>query len=348
MLTRATPEPKDRGNVLLTMPVLMVVVLLAAAMFARSHLALDRSRTDTDDARATAAAELAVHEAFARIDAGETARFSGSGSVDGTDFEYTASPRSAASWDIAAEATSTDFTRALAAVISREPQHAHSLFVVGDSSFDRNTGRITGRVGTNGAMTVTGPSPGSQQELYRPDGSCRGCTNATTLDGPRAIDPVEAPVGPTQPCPPDGTFTGVVDGRSGVAVVCDDPATDVEFVGDVTIVNPPLIVYVGSEVPLVLDTARINRPGPAADFQLFVDGVNTDAVSDISATDTRLDGLVHAPGRSIRTDDLEVVGSLTLDELTVPRRGRVAISADTSLESLGSTAWRIVSLQRVR
>lgn len=345
MLTRPTPE---RGNVLLTMPILMVVVLLAAAMFARSHLALDRSRTDTDDARATSAAELAVNEAFARIDAGETAAFSDSGSVDGTDFEYSASPRTAQSWDVVAEATSIDLTRALAAVISREPQHAHSLFVVGDSTFDRNTGRITGRVGTNGTMSVTGPSPGSQQDLYRPDGTCRGCANATTLDGPRAVAPIEAPTGPTQSCPADGTFAGVVDGLSGVAVVCDDRSVDVEFVGDVTVVNPPLIVHVGADVPLVLDTARINRSGQAADFRLFVDGAKTDAVADIRATDTRLDGLLYAPGRSIRSDDLDVVGSLTVDALNVPRRGRVVISADATLDDLGSTPWRIVSLRRVR
>ncbi len=336
----------ERGNVMLTMPILMIVVLLASAVFARSHLALDRSKNTTNDASAMAAAELAVHEAFARIDAGESLAFSGSGSIDGTDFQYSATPQSAASWDIHAQAARADIQRAFTAVIAREPQHAHSLFVVDESTIERNTGRIFGRVGTNGAMTVIGASPGSTQELYRPAGSCSGCADSITLDGPRTVAPVVAPTVPSRACPTDGTFAGVVDGRSGTPFVCGDSAVDVEFVGDVTIVNPPLVVHISEDVPLILDTARINRPGAAADFQLFIAGTRTDSVNWFDATGAQLNALLYAPGRMLTTTALDLVGSLTVDSLTVPRRGRVDITADTSVEGLGNSAWRIVDLRR--
>lgn len=335
----------ESGNVMLAMPILMAVTLLGVVLFADSQRALDQSRVDTDDSRAAAAAELAVHEAFARIDAGETRGFSGSGNHDDADYEYDADSISAQSWEVHARGTSGTIVRRLVATISREAQRAYNLFAAEELSLDQNTGRISGRVGTNGTMTVFGPSPGAEQELYRPDGSCTGCLNPVSLAGPRVLAEIEEPDGKTQRCPKKGIFTRTVNAKSGRPFICDDDDITVEFVGDMAIRNPPLVLYVASGVELVFDGANANVFGRAADFQVFVDGDEEDDVDSISATGTDIIGVIYAPGRSLATDSLDLVGSLTVRTLTVPRAGRVSISPDATLDGLaGGGPWRIVAL----
>ncbi len=341
MLRRRSGE---QGNVLLAMPVLMIVTLLAVVIFADSHRSLDQSRVDTDESRAAAAAELAVHEAFARIDAGETRDFTGSGTHDDAIFEYRSEPLTTQSWEVHAQGTSGPITRRLVATIGREAEYAHSLFALEELTVDQNAGRITGRVGTNGAMTVFGPSPGSQQELYGPDASCTGCLNPVVLDGPRPFAEISEPEGKTRSCPKDGEFSGVVNGRSGVPFVCDDD-DQVVFDGDIRIINPPLVVFLSSDAELEFDDAEVNTSGQAADFQLFAEGDEEDDGDSISAEEADITGVIYAPGRSLEADSLDLVGSLTVRTLTVPRGARADIAPDTTLGAVGNSPWRIISLR---
>ncbi len=326
---------------------MMVVTLLAVAALSESRHALVVSRIDTDEARAVASAELAVNEAFARIDAGESLRFVGAGTRDDTAYSYVAKPTGTDTWSVRAEATSGRVTRALSAMVTRDPLYAYTLFATKSISVNRNLGRITGRVGTNGEMKIRGPSPGVRQELYLPDGVCSGCSAPVTLDGPRRVAPVELPKGTTQRCPKDGRFIGAVDGQAGVPFVCDSSVGAVVFEGRLTIENPPLIVYVEPKVDVVLDGAVVDPPGRAAGFQLFVASEARGPVESISATGAELNGLIYAPGRSLRSDDLKVTGSLTLRSLDIPRKGRVSISGDQSISGLADGVWRLVDLRSV-
>lgn len=341
------PADREAGNVMLAVLVLMMVVLFSALAFATANHSLVLGADDRDLTRAGAAAELGVHEAFARIDAGETSAFTGTGVVEGTTHEYVARPSGSSTWAVRSEATSGDARRAIRATISRQPLHPFTLFVDESLVIDRNTGTIEGRVGTNGTMEITGPSPGEVQELYRPDGSCRGCINPVALDGPRRLDPVGVSTGPVAACPGGGRFEGAVDGRSGTVVVCDDPATPVVFAGEVTIDNPPLIVHVGREVPLSLDGAVVNDAGPASSLRLHVDGDAADVVTSLSATGSAVTGLLYAPGRSLTTMDTTLTGSATLDRVDVGRGGRLTITADPTIGPLGDGDWRILELRTV-
>ncbi len=347
MLMRPDRRGHESGSVILALLVMMVITLLSVAAFSESRHALVVSRIDTNNARASASAELAVNEAFARIDAGESLRFAGAGSHDDTKYSYVARPSGSAAWSIRAEATSGATTRALSATISREPLYAYTLFATKSISVNLNLGRITGRVGTNGAMNVTGPSPGDRQDLYLPDGVCSGCTAAVTLNGPRPVAPVEVPDGTTQQCPKDGLFAATVDGLGGVPFVCGSSVGTVVFRGRLVIENPPLIVYVEPNVSVVLDGAVVDPPGRAAGFRLFVASEDGGPVGSISATGAELNGLIYAPGRSLRTDDLKLTGSITLRSLDIPRKGRVSIAGDESISGLANGVWRLVDLRPV-
>ena len=336
---------EEAGNVILAVLVLMVVVAFTALAFAAAGHSLVMGADARALGRAGAAAELAVHEAFARIDGGETVAFTGSGTVDGTTYRYRAQPSGSSNWTVTADATAGDVSRAYRATIGRQPLYPFTLFVDEHLVLDRNTGAIDGRVGTNGTITITGPSPGTSQELYRPDGTCTGCGNPVQVDGPRRLDPVALAAGPVVACPADGRFEGAIDGGGGTVVLCDDPALPVVFAGEVTVDAPPLIVHVGSGVALTLDDAVVNDGGQAASFRLHVAGEAGDPVDTISATNADLTGLVYGPGRSLTTSATTVVGSLTLDRLDLTRGGRLTITADPTIAPLGSAGWRITDLQ---
>jgi hypothetical protein len=337
----------ETGNVALAVLVLMVVSLLSVLAFATANHSIRLGANDRDLSRAGGAAELGVQEAFARIDGGETATFTGSGVIDGTSYDYVAEPTSQSVWTIRSEASSGRISRAFQATVGRQPLYPFTLFVDEALVLDRNTGTIGGRVGTNGTMTITGPSPSGDQELYRPDGSCTGCGNPVEVDGPRRLDPVVLPSGPTVACPVDGRFENAIDGQTGSTVVCDDPATPVVFTGEVTIDNPPLVLYVGRDVPLSLDGAVVNDGGNAAALQLHIVGEATDGVSSISATGAEVTGLLYAPGRSLTTMDTALTGSATLRRVDLGRGGRLTIDADPTIGPLGDDDWQIVELRTV-
>jgi hypothetical protein len=352
MLSRPGPEGSaaadpEEGNIILAVLVLMLVVTFSALAFARAGHSVSLGADDSDLSRAGAVAELGVHEAFARIDAGETAAFTGGGAVGGVAYDYAAQPSGRSGWTVRSEATSGAISRALLATVGREPLYPFTLFVDADLVIDRNTALISGRVGTNGTMEVVGPSPGDVQELYRPDGSCTGCGNPAVVDGPRRLDPASMPAGPVTSCPEAGVFAGAIDGQSGVVVACDDPATPVVFAGEITVDNPPLVVYVGPDVALSFDGAVVNRDGLASDLRLHVAGELTDAVASISASAAGVTGLLYAPGRSLTTTDTAVTGSVTLGRLEVGRGGRLAIGGDETIAPVGDDEWRILELRAV-
>lgn len=343
----APPAGPEQGSVILSVLVLLVVSLLVAVAFTTARRSLAQGTQATDQGRADATAEIGVYEAFARIDQGASSAFTGSGRAGGIGYSYRADVVGPNQWTIRSEATSGLITRALTATVGRDARYPYTVFVDERLVSDRNRGRIAGRLGTNGAILATGPAPGDQQDLYRPGGTCDRCDNAVALDGPRPLDAVTMPVGVPPSCPIGGLFLGIVDGRSGQPVVCDDPALPVVFQGDVTIVNPPLVVYVGRSVPLSLDGATVNRLGPAANVQLYVAGDTADAESRVLAEGAEVTGLLYAPGRSMAVSTASLTGSLTIRVLEIAPDGQVSIGDDPSIAPLDSGPWRLVDLRPV-
>ncbi|MEL6984851.1 MAG: hypothetical protein AAFO29_20650 [Actinomycetota bacterium] len=331
----------------LTTMVLMAVTLLTVTMFIGARRSLVQARLDTDGGRAEAAAELAVSEAFARIDGGESLRFVGEGSIGNTHYRYTADRIVASTWSVRAEGSAGSTGRAIEVTISRESRYPHTLFAVDQLISRRNTGTVEGRVGTNGSITIRGISPGEVQEVYRPDGTCQRCANPLDLDGPHPIASVVAPSDTFTACPIDGRFTGAVDGGGGVPYRCDDPTVPLWFDGEVTVTDPPFVLHVGDGVAIDLDGATANQGGAAADLQLFLAGGPGEGDAAVTATGAAVTGLLYGPGRSLTTADTAWTGSIILSRIEVARNGRLTVREDPTIESLGNDRWRIVELRSV-
>jgi hypothetical protein len=332
----------DRGSAALAVVVLMIVTLLALTAVSAGIRGLESSRRESASGQAAAAAELALADAVAQIVAGAPGAFTGSGAGGGATYAYSAVATGPDAWVVRAEATLGGVSRAFEATVQRQAEHPFSLFVVDSATIRNNTGVIDGRFGTNGAVTVTGPAPGSTQELYRPDASCVGCTNAIDRDGPFPVPDTTTPAGSVQACPPGGVFTGTVDGGGGVPHVCDDPGTPVSFTGTVVVRNGPLVVHLADSVDLSLAASDVNLAGPAADVRITAAGAGR-----LDLGGARVHGLLLAPQRPVVVTGASVVGTLVVADLDLPRAGRLDVVADASVTDVGEGAWTVSPLRSV-
>ncbi len=333
-------SPADRGSAMaIVLVVTLVVTALVGALASETLLAARQGTAARDGAAASAAAELAVAEAGARIAQGATAGFTGAVTVQGGSATYAAVRVNADAWDVMAQGEVGGRRRALSVGLGREARFPYTLFVDELLTLRNPTGVVTGRVGTNGTMDLTGLAPGSTQELFRPSGTCTGCTNPAVREGPyplpEAIVPAE-----TRACPPVGRFEGTVDGAGGIPAWCGDPGIPVSF-GTVTVVNGPLVVMVGPGVPLSLDGAQVNVGGAPDGFRLHKLEPNPGPASTVSADGARLAGLLHAPRTAVTSTGLTVSGSVVVDRLTVDPGGNLSLTWSPSLASIGAAEWRV-------
>jgi hypothetical protein len=325
--------------------VTLVVTALVGALASETLFAARQGTAARDGAAAAAAAELAVAEAGARIAQGATAGFTGTVTVQGGSARYTAVRVSADAWDVSAQGEVGGRRRALSVGFGREAQYPYALFVDEVLTLRSPTGVVSGRVGTNGSMDLIGLSPGSAQELFRPAGTCSGCTNPVEREGPYPLAEATVPV-TTRPCPAGGRFEGAVDGAGGVPVWCGAEAVPVSF-GTVGVVNGPLVVLVGPGVTLTLDGAQINVGGAPDGFRLHKLEPTTGAASTVSANGARIAGLFHAPSTAVTSTGLTVTGSVVVDRLTVSPGGALSLSWSPALQAIGPTTWRVTRWSEV-
>ena len=336
----------DRGSAMaIVLIVTLVITALVGALASETLLAARRGTAVRDGAAAAAAAELAVAEAGARIAQGATAGFTGTVAVQGGSAAYTAVRVGVDAWDVSAQGEVGGRRRALSVGFGREAQFPYALFVDEALTLRSPTGVVSGRVGTNGTMDLTGLAPGSAQELFRPAATCSGCTNPVVREGPYPLAEATVPA-TTRPCPAAGRFEGTVDGAGGVPVWCGAAAVPVSF-GAVSVVNGPLVVLVGPGVALSLDGAQINVGGAPDGFRLHKLEPTTGATSTVSANGARIAGLFHAPRTAMTSTALTVTGSVVVDRLTVSPGGALSLSWSPALQTFGATTWRVTRWSEV-
>jgi hypothetical protein len=327
------------------MPVVLVIVIvlttLVGVMSSDTLLAVRRSAADEGGRAAVAAAEVAVAEATALIEQGASADFSGSVAVADGSATYRAVQVGADRWDVTAEGQVAGARRALLVVLTRESRFPYAVFAAERLELRNPVGLVTGRVGTNGTIDVTGSSPGSSQDLFRPSGACSGCGAPVLRDGPyRPAVPVIPAT--SQPCPAGGRFEGAVQGAGGVPYLCADPARAVSF-GPVTVANGPLVVVVGPGVALDLTGASINVGGAPDQFRLYVLEDPSSGGTVVGADDANVAGLLHLPDASVTTDRLTVVGSIVVGRLTVAAGGMLSVTHHPGVAGIARGPWSVAA-----
>ena len=265
----------ERGSVPLAMLVLMLITLLGVAVVARGQNSIEGAALDSDAAAAQAGAEQGLAEAIARIDAGEGGRFNGKGTLPTGEFRYEVTAVDAQSFSVYAEAEVDGVTRAIDADVGGRELYPYTLFIDDGALFEGNLGRISGRVGSNGPMLISGAVPGDSQNLFGRSATCDACSAPTIIDVERDVPVPQPPAGRVQACPADGIFIGIVDGQGGVPIVCDPAeiaATAVTFTDNIVVVDGPVIIHVLDGLDVDVLDASINAAGRSSDFQLFLGG----------------------------------------------------------------------------
>lgn len=355
MLTRPNGRPErqrrsEQGSVALAMVVLMVLTLLGMAVIARSQSDLRATASDSEELAARGGAEQGLAEALGRIVAGERSDFSGSGSLPDGTYRYEATALDGRSFEIYAESEIDGVRRAVIGTVGGAERYRHSLFVTSSASFDDNLGRIDGVVGSNGPLRISGSVPGDRHELFGPAADCTACPSPTRFDdalelpSPSPPDAADVPGGRFQTCPSDGVFSGVVSGRGGQPFVCsiaDVTGGIVSFDGLVAVTDGPLIIHVADDLDVALTDATVNAGGDATDLQLFLAGDGGRA--RVEMQNSRIDGVVYAPGRILDGDGMAIVGSLTIGEVIIERGESFSIAAANELAVFEVSGWQLSS-----
>ncbi len=342
------PAHDERGSVALAMMVLMLMTMLGLIVISRSQTHLQTAARDSDAAAAQAGAEQGVAEALAMIGGGRRTDFAGGADLDGGGYRYDARATSARSFTVYAEADVDGVVRAVEAVVGGRSLYPYTLFLDTSGSFDGNLGTVSGRVGSNGPLTVTGAAPGESVDLYGPSASCTGCPITTVFDTARDV-PSPTPTADTfQACPTDGIFSGPINGGGGIPVLCEPAgitASQVVFTGSIVVVDGPLIIHVVEGLDVEISDATINAAGTPSDFRLLVGG--SDTTNTFAMFNARIDGVIYGPGRISTVDQVEIVGSLTLGEIYVGSGSSLSIDPSAELDGFEVSGWQMSSWEQV-
>lgn len=344
----------ERGSVAVAVMVVLLISILSLAVLSRSRSSLANSGFGTEEAQAEAGAEQALAEATAVLANGQTGSFAGTGTLPEGTYRYEVVQIGALEYEIYAEATVGERTRAVVGTAGGDPSFAFTLFVARTASLD-NGGAIDGVVITNGALRSAAGKLGDVQFLHGPAATCTGCSDERSVADPFELSGPSFDGVARQPCPVDGDFTGVVSGRGGRPFLCSSQTgiTAVTFTGTITVVDGPVIVEVGDGVSIDFGVTEINVGGPATDFQVYAQGSS----GTITMEALRLEGLISAPDRTLTlapltgsvatTASAAVVGAVAIGDLSVASGDALSITPASDLASFEPTGWELGSWQPV-
>ncbi len=360
----------DEGATLVIAVIVMTILsTLSIAILARTLSVLGSIRSGQDFDAALAAADSGLSDALFKIDQSAPEDFTTTGTAGAGQFAYTADKTSDTEYVVRSRGTVGRSNHAIAARVTRTARFPYALFTqqnltldgrVADRSnfyaFDVVTGVSTApvNVGSNGTVVCQGGSFPSGLVTKALTGN-KDCPNFSPLTAPEPTPDVVAPTGPTQPCP--SVFTGTVDGAGGVPYVCRQ---DVSFVGTVSVVNPPLVVYVlpqvdadGNEVigsdglpihhSLDMRDAVVNAGGYSKNVQIYKAG-DAPILFDPGNTSSTLtfSGILYAPQSTIEINGGKWwTGSVVANEVRVNGTPNLTIGYDLDLQTYLGKDWKV-------
>lgn len=353
MLTISRIQRDERGSLVIAMLVMMVLTTLSLAALARTIGWLGQIRNAQDYDAALGAADAGLSDALFAIDQAATGDHHSTGAVDHGSFEYWAVKIDESQYRVEAKGTVGDSSHGVRARITRSARFPHALFSVQDLVFDGNANWGLGvynnpgalpAVGSNGKIVVNSNKLApSTQHYYGASAGCSGCPNPVKHDAPNPVEEVDPPttVGMYQECPADGVFTGFVDGKNGLPFVCDK---NVKIVGTLSVINPPLIIYVTGAHSLDLsDTAlRANSGNSAINLQLYVDGGKILMPSGDTSGNIGFSGILYAPKSDVVVNGgLHWTGAMVVNSISVNGAPNFLLEYDANLATYLGKDWSV-------
>jgi hypothetical protein len=342
----------EEGSIAVAMTVMLVLSNLSVAVLARALVSLSQVRRSQDFVGALPVADGGLSDALFRLDQATPPTLTGTGAVGSGSFKYVATRLEADRYLVQVKGTVGKSAHAIEATVTRRERFPYALFSNQGLTFNgQGTSNIysvnaaggahTGqaRVGSNRAIVInSGAGGGDYQDYYSPAGSCIGCPNPVLQPGPYRIEPVVMPSGPTQACPPAGVFAGAVNGLAGVPYVCDQNAS---FVGTVTVINPPAVVYIAANRTLTMSDAVVNQGGAGADLQIFKAGTGALDVGN-GAHAAHVTAVLNAPQTELVINGGEAwLGSVVVNSVKFNGAPNYTLAYDGRLTSVLTQDWRV-------
>ena len=348
MLTRrrVARVNRERGSVVMAMLVLMIFSMLTGIAVDRVITISHRTARQRDRIAAVEAADGALAAGFARIDRNQLVAFSQIGVLGAGNYQVVATPSNPDNWVLKGTGTKGTATASFTASLTRDRLYPFVLFTSTSLVISGAGTGIGGPVGSTGAMQWTGVPANFEQHLVGAAATCSGCNHRVIDAAERTYAPAPRPTdAEAQPCPIGGVFTGAVNGRAGMPFRCE--TLDVSFVGTVTVVNGPLVVWVGPGPSVTMADAVVNQGGVASDFILHkVDG-GGELLNIEKAT---IVGVIDAPATSIAVTTVDLTGALVAAAIDDGGVGTdlIQLRVDASIGNApGFAWWRIVDRRQV-
>jgi hypothetical protein len=348
----------DEGSIAVAMTVMMLLSVLSVAILARTLVSLHQVRRGQDFLAALATADGGLSDALFRIDQSTPPTITGSGAVGAGSFSYVATRQAEDRYLVQVKGIVNNSAHAVEATVSRKQRFPYALFsnqgitLNGNGkqeiySFAVPGGVKTGkaRIGSNRAIVInSGKGGGDFQDFYAPAGSCSGCPTPTPLESQYELEPIVVPISGTQSCPALGSFTGAINGMGGVPIVCDQNVT---FSGNVSVINPPAVIYVTADHSLHMADSILNAGGRAKDLMIFKAGGGTLEPGNGSHA-VAMTGVLYAPESEITVSGgATFYGSITVNSVRVNGAPNFTLGYDESLASVFTQNWRVLHWQEV-
>ncbi|HEX2850624.1 MAG TPA: hypothetical protein VHN98_08725, partial [Acidimicrobiales bacterium] len=365
----AAPPRDDAGStMIIAVIVMMILSTLSLAGLARALSELSFIRHGQQYDAALALADAGVADAVYKLQHGIVPSGTQTGSGLGGTWRYRVDPQSATEvyvYSVGQVGGATGAQHGVRARVTRSPMYKYALFGIQSLSLDTTQLAVdaysflvlgsttdTGQalVGTNGAMTCTGGGNFGAAQYYfssvTPPPS--GCPNPVRL-AQKEVFPT--PVLPSGACPPNTlgavVLTGVVDGSHGSPMVCKATGgvSSVKMTGTISVVNPPLVLYVGKGVTLDLSSAVINAGGNAANVVIQKEGtdaVTLDPAVPVLGTPAAVSfsGVLYAPQVDLRMASSKwFTGSIVANSVTVSGNPVLRIGYDLGLQTQNTQTW---------
>jgi hypothetical protein len=353
-LRRVNRATSQRGSVAIGLTIVLVVGLLSVGLVARAAGNLTNVRRTQDFSAALAAADGGLADFLFQLDQQPTTTtITGSSTLGEGTFSYTASRVVRNLWTVRVTGTVNGVGHAIEATVARPAKYLYALFTqqsldlngngaANISSYDSTTGFTdTGNaiIGSNREISITGGGGGDAQHYYTPDGSCSNCDNPVQQEGPKALEEPQEPTS-GQSCPTGGSFPSTIDGLSGNPFICYE---DISFPsGNVTIINPPAIIYVAPNYSVTITGSNINSTGAGKDFRILKAGTGALTLGS-GANVGHMVGVLYAPSTDLVVPggQMFIDGSLTLNRLTINGDPNFVMGYDDSILDITSGEWSV-------
>lgn len=358
MLSR--PRTDERGSLVITISVLVVLALLSASLLVRNFGVTRQLTRGQNFSASLASADGGLSDALFKLDQSvptatpacvpEPCTSTGTVTLgNGSTASYRGTRIDVERYGFEVKGSISGVPHAVTAEVVRKLRYPYALFAKTSITLNGNTtGKIISdplgqaRIGSNGIININGSGGGDFQDYYTPDGQCINCPNGVNKDGPYIVSDPIVPAGLLQACPPPATsgpnagkhvFTSTIAGGSPYACT-----NDVVMRGPISVTGQ-VQIFVPANRSLKLD-GSINEGPSTSSANLILNKAGTGVLDFVGGS--QITAVVNAPSSNLTVPpNVRLKGSLVIDNLTINGAATFQLVWDQKLQIIVEKPWAV-------